>query len=124
MSVTAAPTSRLTTIAAWVVAVLLFLGFLGAGFSKLTAQPVMVKEFTTFGYPSWFMYLTGLIEVVSAILVIVPKTARIGAGLLICVMVGAIFSHVTHGQAAMIVAPVVLLVLAAVELQLRGGIRA
>ncbi|MBD5635746.1 MAG: DoxX family protein, partial [Candidatus Eremiobacteraeota bacterium] len=44
----------------------------------------------------------------------------IGAALVVCVMIGAILSHVTHGQAAMIAAPVVLLVLAIVLGTLRG----
>ena len=83
---------------------------------------MMTQEFAAFGYPLWFMYLTGLIELVSAVLVVIPRTSRIAAGLLICVMVGAIFSHLTHGQAAMIGAPVVLLILAVVEFQLRGGL--
>ncbi len=113
--------NRAAAIATWVVAVLLCLAFLGAGTAKLTGQPMMRQEFTIFGYPPWFMYLTGLIEFVSAVLLIIPRTARIGAGALICVMVGAIFSHLTHGQAAMIGAPVVLLILAVIEFQLRGG---
>jgi uncharacterized membrane protein YphA (DoxX/SURF4 family) len=83
---------------------------------------MMRQEFGAFGYPLWFMYLTGLIELVSAVLVVIPRTSRIGAGLLICVMAGAIFSHLTHGQASMIGAPVVLLILAVVEFQLRGGL--
>ncbi len=113
--------NRAVTIATWVVAALLCLAFLGAGAAKLTAQQMMQQEFANFGYPLWFMFVTGIIEVVSAVLVIIPRTSRIGAGLLICVMVGAILSHLTHGQAAMIGVPVVLLVLAVVEFQLRGG---
>ncbi len=113
--------NRAVTVATWVIAVLLCLAFLGAGAAKLTSQPMMQQEFAGFGYPLWFMFVTGLIEIAGAVLVVIPRTSRIGAGLLICVMVGAIFSHVSHGQAAMIGAPVVLLVLAIVEFQLRGG---
>jgi uncharacterized membrane protein YphA (DoxX/SURF4 family) len=113
--------TRAASIATWVVAVLLCLAFLGAGAAKLTGQPMMQQEFAVFGYPLWFMYLTGLIELVSAILVVIPRTSRLGAALLVCVMVGAIVSHLAHGQAAMIGAPVVLLILAGIEFQLRGG---
>jgi uncharacterized membrane protein YphA (DoxX/SURF4 family) len=113
--------NRALSVVAWAVAILLCIAFLGAGTAKLTAQPMMTMEFAAFGYPQWFMYVTGLIEIVGAILVVVPRTSRIGASLLVCVMVGAIFSHLTHGQAGMIGAPVVLLVLAAVAFQLRGG---
>ena len=116
--------NRVLSVVAWVMAILLCIAFLGAGAAKLTAQPMMTMEFAAFGYPQWFMYVTGFIEIVSAILVVVPRTSRIGAGLLTCVMVGAIFSHLTHGQAGMIGAPVVLLALAAVQFQLRGGFAA
>jgi hypothetical protein len=50
----------------------------------------------------------------------VPRFAFIGAGLLVCVMVGALTAHLTHGQEAMIAAPLVLLIVAAVVGTLRG----
>jgi uncharacterized membrane protein YphA (DoxX/SURF4 family) len=109
-------------IVTWVLTVLLALAFLGAGGAKLTSQAMMVAEFNSFGYPLWFMYLTGVIEVVAAILLLVPRLAGLGAGLLICVMAGAIVSQIGHGQAAMIGAPVVLLILAAVVGSLRGWV--
>ncbi len=108
----------------WTLSILLALAFLGAGFAKLTGQPMMLAEFATFGYPVWFMYLTGLIEVACAVLVLVPRFAAIGATLLVCVMLGALYSHLTHGQSAMIGAPLVLLVLAAVVGWLRRSQRA
>ena len=110
--------NRTATFTTWIVTVLLSVAFLAAGAAKLTGQPMMREEFGAFGYPLWFMCLTGLIEVVNAVLVAIPRTSRIGAGLLICVMAGAIFSHLAHGQPSMIGAPVVLLILAAVELQI------
>jgi len=109
----------------WIFSVLLALAFLGAGLAKLTAQPMMVGEFQTFGYPLWFMYVTGLIEIAGAIFVLAPRFARIGAGLLVCVMIGALISHLSHGQAAMIGVPVILLLLALAVGTLRGwtGVR-
>jgi uncharacterized membrane protein YphA (DoxX/SURF4 family) len=111
-------------ITTWVLSIILALAFLGAGAAKLSAQPMMVNEFAVFGYPQWFMYLTGLIEIASAIMLLVPRLAGIGAGLLVCVMAVALFSHLTHGQAAMIGAPVVLLILALIVGSLRGWSRA
>jgi uncharacterized membrane protein YphA (DoxX/SURF4 family) len=75
---------------------------------------MMVAEFQTFGYSLWFMYLTGALEVVSGLLLFVPRYAGIGAALLACTMTCALISHLTHGQAAMIAAPLVLLVLSVV----------
>jgi uncharacterized membrane protein YphA (DoxX/SURF4 family) len=107
-------------IVTWVLSGLLALAFLGAGLAKLTSQPMMVQEFGLFGLPLWFMFFTGALEIVSAALVLVPRYAFIGAGLLACTMVCALFAHLTHGQAAMIGGPLVLLVLASIVGTLRG----
>lgn len=111
-------------ITTWVLSILLALAFLGAGAAKLSTQPMMVAEFTLFGLPQWFMYLTGAIEISSAILLLIPRIAGIGAGLLVCVMAGALFEHLTHGQADKAVAPLVLLILAGIVGWLRGWGRA
>lgn len=108
----------------WVLSILLALAFLGAGAAKLSTQPMMVAEFTLFGLPQWFMYLTGIIEVASAILLLIPRVAGAGAGLLACVMVGALFAHLTHGQADKALAPLVLLILAVIVGSLRDWGRA
>jgi len=58
----------------------------------------------------WFRYVTGGIEVGSAVLLLIPGAALLGALLLACTMVGAILTHllVLHSSPAM---PIVLLVL-------------
>jgi putative oxidoreductase len=111
-----------TTIT-WVLSILLAIAFLVASFVKITAQPVMVQGFTAFGFPVWFLYVTGFIELAGAILVLLPLFAGIGAALLSCVMVGAIFTHLTHGQAAQAVVPLILLALALTVGWLRGWSR-
>jgi uncharacterized membrane protein YphA (DoxX/SURF4 family) len=108
------------TIFTWTYTVLLMFAFIGAGAAKLAAQPVMVEQFESFGYPLWSMYVTGAIEFVCAILVLVPRFAHIGAGVLACVMAGAIYSHLAHGQASMLVPPVLLFILALTVGTLRG----
>ena len=107
-------------IVTWVLSGLLALAFFGAGLSKLTGQVMMVHEFSLFGFPLWFMYVTGVIEIAGAVLVLVPRFAYVGAAALVCVTTGAVFSHLTHGQAGMIGLPLVLLILAAVVGTLRN----
>ncbi len=111
-------------IASWVIAVVLALAFFGFGMLKLTSQPMMVANFAGWGFPSWFLYVTGSIEVISAVLLLIPRTALVGAALLVCTMIGALVTHLTHGQAAMIGAPGVLLVLLLALVWLRGWNRA
>jgi uncharacterized membrane protein YphA (DoxX/SURF4 family) len=107
-------------IVTWVLTVLLALAFVGAGLAKLTGAPMMVQEFTTFGLPLWFMYVTGSLELVAAVGLLVPRTAGFAAALIVCIMLGALLAHLTHGQVAMIGAPVVLLLIAIAVGTLRG----
>ena len=67
--------------------------FFVAGGSKLAGVPAMVQLFDAIGIGQWFRYLTGTIEVVSAILLLMPSLAIFGALALTATMVGAIFTH-------------------------------
>jgi putative oxidoreductase len=86
-------TGKGLNIALWVVAGLLTLAFAGAGVSKLTGQPQMVGLFEAIGMGQWFRYLTGTLEVLGAVLLVVPKGRAVGAALLLSVMLGAIVTH-------------------------------
>ena len=52
-----------------ILQVMLGLGFLMFGFMKFGSKQ-MVEGFKHFGYPGWFRVFTGLVELLSAILVI------------------------------------------------------
>lgn len=77
----------------WALKILAAFAFLGAGSMKLTGNADMVAVFDAIGLGQWFRYVTGLIEVGSAILLFVPGLQLIGAGLLAVTMVGAIIAH-------------------------------
>jgi uncharacterized membrane protein YphA (DoxX/SURF4 family) len=108
------------TLTVRILVVVLALAFAGAGIAKLLSAPMMVAEFALFGYPAWFLYVVGTLEVLSAIFFLVPRLRAVATGTVICIMVGAIFSHVTHGQFGMAVGPIVLLVLALALGSLQG----
>ena len=82
--------------------------FLLAGSLKLAGVPMMVEMFGRIGLGQWFRYLTGTIEVVSAVLLLIPALALYGAVALAVTMVGAIITHlfIVGGNFAV---PVVLL---------------
>jgi uncharacterized membrane protein YphA (DoxX/SURF4 family) len=86
--------------------------FLFAGGTKVAGAEMNVANFTRWGYPLWFMYLTGLIEVVCAILLWPRKTRLIGALGLVATMLGAIVTHLMNQEAGMMVMPLILLALA------------
>jgi putative oxidoreductase len=85
--------SRTGLIALWGLQVGLAALFLLAGGSKLAGAPAMVALFEAIGIGQWFRYVTGLIEVMSAVTLLVPALAPYGALLLASTMVGAIATH-------------------------------
>ena len=85
--------SLIALIALWGLQVGLAALFFFAGGSKLAGAPAMVALFDAIGVGQWFRYVTGLIEVVSAVALLVPSFAPFGALLLVSTMVGAIATH-------------------------------
>ena len=77
------------------VKALLTLAFVGAGLAKLLGAQMMVDEFEVIGLGQWFRYVTGAIELGSAILLWVPGMAAFASGLLLCTMAGALVAHMT-----------------------------
>lgn len=102
-------TSKGKAIALHITSGLLALAFLGAGGTKLSGAEQMVQNFARMGLPTWFLYVTGAIEVLAALLILVPKTRAFGAALLVPTMIGAALAHITSGDpASTLGAPVVL----------------
>ena len=59
----------------WGIRIVLALAFAAAGAAKLAGVPQMVATFEAIGFGQWFRYVTGGIEVVGAILLLLPATA-------------------------------------------------
>jgi len=77
----------------WVVRGLLALAFVAAGGAKLYGVPMLVEEFQHIGLGQWFRYVTGGLEIMGAVLLLLPQKAALGALLLICIMIGAVITH-------------------------------
>jgi hypothetical protein len=74
-------------VAAAIMAQTLFFKFTGAEEAKYI--------FTTLGAEPWGRIGTGVAELVAAVLLLVPRTAAVGAAVTLGLMVGAIGSHLT-----------------------------
>jgi uncharacterized membrane protein YphA (DoxX/SURF4 family) len=81
------------TVVLWVAQIAAAGMVLFAGTLKLAGAPAMVGLFDAIGVGQWFRYLTGTIEVVSAVLLLVPAFAFFGALALIATMIGALATH-------------------------------
>ena len=112
--------SRVTTGVVWTLQILAAAMFLFAGFSKLAGEPVMVQEFAVIGLGQWFRYLTGGIEVVSAVSLLIPSLAVYGAAALAVTMVGAIITHLTLIGGSPVPAFVLLIATASIVWMRRG----
>ena len=93
MTTIAIERSRTWVSVLWVLQIVSAAMFLMAGVSKLAGVPAMVQLFGLIGLGQWFRYLTGTIEVVSAVLLLIPSVASYAAALLAVTMVGAILTH-------------------------------
>jgi putative oxidoreductase len=75
------------------IKLLLAAAFLTAGGLKLYGLPMMVENFAHIGFGQWFRYLTGTLEVLGGIIILIPSLSAFGALLLGCIMIGAIATH-------------------------------
>ena len=78
----------------------------------------MVAEFDAVGLGQWFRYVKGALEIIGAILLLVPKTTGFGALLLAAVCGGAFFAQLfaLHGDIVhTIVMAIILLAIAWTE---------
>lgn len=90
---TAPAQSRTTGYFLWGLQILAALAFGAAGGFKLIGAPQMVAIFDQIGIGQWFRYVTGIVEVGSALALLSPRTAPFGAALLAVTMVFAVLTH-------------------------------
>jgi len=81
-------------IGAWTLQAIIAAAFLAAGAAKLAGVPFMVDLFAQIGLGQWFRVVTGVVEVVGAVALLVPGLASLGALWLGGTMIGAVATHV------------------------------
>ncbi len=86
---------KICTIIAWICRVAAAVILLQTLFFKFTAAPESVYIFTKVGLEPWGRIGSGVAELIAAILILIPRTTWLGAGLALAVMAGAIFTHLT-----------------------------
>ena len=114
---TTIPRSRAATAVLWLTQLALAAMFLMAGGSKLGGAQAMIALFDAIGWGQWFRYVTGTVEIVAAIALLVPSAALFGALLVIATMIGAVITNMSLGQPPAV--PFVLLLIAAAVAWLR-----
>lgn len=82
-------------IIAWICRIVAAVILLQTLYFKFTAHPESVELFSKLGVEPWGRIGTGVIELITGVLLLIPATAFIGGFLGIGLMMGAILSHLT-----------------------------
>ena len=86
---------RTKNIISWIFRIAAAIILLQTLYFKFTAQPESVELFTKLGVEPWGRIGTGIIELITSVLLLIPATAFIGGFLATGLMAGAILSHIT-----------------------------
>lgn len=103
--------SKGKNVASWVIQVLVAALFMMMAAPKLMSDPEVVSNFTRWGLPEKIYLVIGAFELVGAIGLLIPKTAAYAATGLILIMVGALFTHLMHGEVMMALMPIMVMLM-------------
>ena len=105
------------TLLAWLLA----LAFLGAGVVNAAGSSKVKDDFVRWGYPRWWNYVTGGLEVLVAALIATPAARVAGLSLGAAICVAAIVTVVRHKDYGHLAPGAILAVLLAFDLALFLG---
>ncbi|MCI4669513.1 MAG: DoxX family protein [Bacteroidia bacterium] len=83
------------TILSWLFRLAAAVVLLQTLFFKFTGAPESVEIFSSLGAEPWGRIGSGIIELIASILLLIPRTAWMGALIALGTMAGAIVSHLT-----------------------------
>ncbi len=115
--------SKAKNIVGWVLQILLGVLFLISAVPKLMGEATVVANFEHWGYPGWFLTLTGTLELLGAIGLLIPMTAGWAAPGLVLLMLGAAWTHISNNEGVAVLVPLLLAAVLAVVAYLRWPLR-
>lgn len=94
-----------------IITPLITLIFVASGSAKLLGLEFELEAFERWGYPLWFMYFTGVVEVIGGLVIWVKRLRLITSVGLNCVMIGAVATHLLNAEWPMLGVATVILIL-------------
>lgn len=85
-------------ITGWGMTIVLALVFTMSAFMKVTQNETALEQASSIGLDASTYQFIGIIEIISLILFIIPRTGVLGAMLLVAYLGGAIATHLQHQQ--------------------------
>ncbi len=98
-------------ILSWIVRILISIAFLLASTGKLTSNEAVIEMFNNWGFPNGFYMVIGVLELLLAILLLVPKTMKVALFGLAILMIGATITHLLKDSIAQMIRPLLFLAL-------------
>ena len=96
-------------ISSWALAAFFVIG----AFANLFPSVQTAENYARWGYPVWFHYVTGVLELITVFMLISSKTRIIGILLVVGIMVSAIATVLFHGETGHALLPFIVLCVAA-----------
>lgn len=94
---------------------LLTLAFAGAGLFNAIGGAAGQAEFVRWGYPAWWNFVTAALEILGAVLIVLPQTRILGLALGAVILLAAIATVTWRREYAHLPPGVALLALIAIE---------
>ena len=111
--------SRVKTVVSWVVQILLAAFYVLAASGKLMSRPQWIELFRHWGFPDKFYLVVGIVELLGAIGLLIPRLAGYAASGLIVLMIGAALTHLINGEGLQVLRPLVFIALLGLVVFLR-----
>lgn len=112
--------SKGKNVASWVVQVLVAGLFMMMAVPKLMSAPDTVANFERWGLPGKMYLVIGTFEILGAIGLLIPTTSTSAAVGLIMIMMGALYTHLTHGEMLMAMMPAMVMMMLAFVIYVRN----
>lgn len=110
-------TQKIIKTTGWVLAIVLSLLFLFSAYLKISQNESALAQAASVGLdPQTYLFI-GIIEFISVVLFLIPRTGLLGSLLLIAYMGGAIVTHLEHQQPIAVALTVQVLVWIAMTLR-------
>jgi putative oxidoreductase len=95
-----ASTSRSMNVTLWVLQGILALGFGLSGVLKLSGSPQALVVFQAMGTAGWMPYVIGVLEILGAIGLLIPRLSGTAASAFVALTIGALVCHAIWGGPA------------------------
>lgn len=105
----------------WVACGLTGLLFIASGVGKFSGSQQLAEQFGNYGLSVSLLSFVGAAELAGGLGLLLPPLATLAASGLSIIMVGAVFLHLSHGEASHVTVPLVLLGLTLSIAQARRG---